>query len=630
MSQSSIALPPGATLESNPAAMALPPGATLETNSADQGEGSFADILDRAYGRFKKALSGDIPLTDYDAATLSGVASVARGTGHAIEGVANLLKPPSWDELKQAVQDSPQNPATAILARRMGKGVAQTAKQATEVPAAVHDINASPDPLGTYAKAGQETLGDLAGQAITTAATEGARVGVGKAADLAADPAAQAAVKAGAKQAAKSAIKHIPYAGKVAGDVFDAARTAYNEAKAAPAPAAVENPALTSESRTLPGQIGPERIYGPRPTPAQPIPARPGLALTGEVAAPAAEAPKPTAAAPEPAPAKPITRAEISNTVDQAFGLEKPPQPVRGVPLRNQAAAQAAAAGELPEGFTPAPKSSALRGYKYDPAAEEFDAITKDGQRYRHAGITQDQFDKFEASDSKGAAWGELRNGPGVTPLGKVDATGKLIPRIKPHSETFSPVTDLDQEIKGGESEPAQASPERTPATDLSQTLKKAPKRTIVKDPTTGRPEFSDVVAKKQAKPTPASEGGAEPGSLLDQMQASLDLQKKGAVQTTAVPGDLLKRWGVDEESLTAGREQTRGMSPQETAASVDKLVARYKRLGPKAVDPIVETRDAGNNIISVDGRARALAAHKAGIERIPIIVRRLPAQAAQ
>jgi hypothetical protein len=42
-------------------------------------------------------------------------------------------------------------------------------------------------------------------------------------------------------------------------------------------------PELTTATRTLPGQVGGERIFGPRPTPAVPIPPRSGLMLSGEV-----------------------------------------------------------------------------------------------------------------------------------------------------------------------------------------------------------------------------------------------------------------------------------------------------------------------------------------------------------
>ena len=222
--------------------------------------------------------------------------------------------------------------------------------------------------------------------------------------------------------------------------------------------------------------------------------------------------------------------------------------------------------------------------------------------------------------------------------------------------------------------------------------------RTVVLDPTTGAPEFSDVVAAKQkaapnaetkpapaetkpaisetqqATPAPAIEGkgtpaetpgpaasdllsklkgiadriqkqeSAAPGSadedLTQQLQDSLDLVNarkavnashagnipESGVMTSVAPKDLLARWGVDEKSFAAGREQTRGMKPDESASAIAKLKKAYAN--GQAVEPLLETRDAANNIVDVDGRGRALAAHQAGVERIPIVVRRLPAEA--
>lgn len=218
--------------------------------------------------------------------------------------------------------------------------------------------------------------------------------------------------------------------------------------------------------------------------------------------------------------------------------------------------------------------------------------------------------------------------------------------------------------------------------------------RSIVTDPATGRPEFSDVVAAKQqtaapvqrtaAQPAPAAQPAAEPGpaatspgepgpsgdELLDrlkgiagriakqegaapgsaepdltqQLQDSLDFVRArkavaagkvqpsaieaapepgAGVMTSAAPKDLLGRWGVDADSFAEGRAQTRGMKPDESAAAVARLKKAYQN--GQAVEPVMETRDAANNIIDVDGRGRALAAHQAGIARIPIVVRRMP-----
>lgn len=288
----------------------------------------------------------------------------------------------------------------------------------------------------------------------------------------------------------------------------------------------------------------------------------------------------------------------IQRLLSDALG-NKPLKP--GVALKNQPAA--AAKSDLPEGFTPV-KSSVLKGYKYDPATQEFEGVTNTGQVYRHAEVTPDQFQKFAAADSKGKAWNELRNN--ATPLGKVN-NGVLQPRIKPS-------------------------------------------RTIVMDEN-GRPEFSDVIeAKKAAQPAsetkpaeaeteaakteteePATEKpGAGEEDLTALMEQSLDHLKvpEGGVSTSVDPAALTKRWGVDTESLTNGGEQTRGMTPEQTEAYINKLAESYKKGRP--VEPVLETRDAENNLIDADGRARAVAAQRAGIKRIPIIVRRLRAPVKQ
>lgn len=109
------------------------------------------------------------------------------------------------------------------------------------------------------------------------------------------------------------------------------------------------NPALVSPSRSLPGQISPEII---RP-PAQPIPARPGLALPpGPEDVPAAQSTSPrlidqireSAAAPDaPASAGPVTRAQSlldqiraqARQIQSQVSSDAPPEtPIGGRPLR--------------------------------------------------------------------------------------------------------------------------------------------------------------------------------------------------------------------------------------------------------------------------------------------------------
>ena len=123
------------------------------------------------------------------------------------------------------------------------------------------------------------------------------------------------------------------------------------------------------------------------------------------------------------------------------------------MPLKSQPAAQAAAAGRLPEGFTPV-KSSAIRGYRYNPAAQEFESITTGGQHYIHGEVTPDQVEAFQAAESKGKAWNQIRS---QSPLVAKVVNGKRV----------------------------------------AATLPKA-MRSVEIDPETGRPEFSDVLEKKR------------------------------------------------------------------------------------------------------------------------------------
>lgn len=262
----------------------------------------------------------------------------------------------------------------------------------------------------------------------------------------------------------------------------------------------------------------------------------------------------------------------------------------KGTSLRSQVPGNAPAAPSLPEGFTPV-KSSVLRGYKYDPATQQLESVTNSGQHYVHGEVSPEQFEKFEAADSKGKAWNTMRGS--ATPIAK-GPMGKPVP-IRRGAVSASPegeMTPLQQKVN-----------------NLQDFIRQAPEK-AAKTP----------AKEVTAKPTPA----AATDDLTAQLHRSLDQVKagKGGVLASATPADLLDRWGVDPESFTEGRSQTRGMSPQESAADLKKMTARYKKGEP--VEPVMETRDKNNNIIEVDGRGRALAAHRAGIERIPVIVRRL------
>ena len=273
----------------------------------------------------------------------------------------------------------------------------------------------------------------------------------------------------------------------------------------------------------------------------------------------------------------PIANRPLTNLQEQIRESAGTPAQTPKAPLGNLSKQIAAAAHPLPEGFTPV-ESSVVKGYKYDPESQQLTTITNSGQSYTHAEVTPEEFKTFEAAKSKGTAWNKQIRANHV----QVEKNGQPTKPIAPRN--------------GGPAEPILSPIESTPA----------PK------------------AARAAKPAAASE------DLTSQLQKSVEAAnaanaKKAGVPTTVKPSALTKRWGVDESSIADTDANTRGMSAQQSKAYIDKLAKSYKE--GKPVEPVIETRDANNNLTSVDGRHRALAAQKAGIGRIPIIVRRTGVQ---
>jgi hypothetical protein len=355
--------------------------------------------------------------------------------------------------------------------------------------------------------------------------------------NIAKNPSLQAGVTAAAKKLPVAAIRRIPYVGDVAADVYKAGTEA--AAKAQPFDATEANVPYAGE----------EAPPATRTVVTDPATGRPEFS---DVLA---------ARQPQAAPAAPVTPAKLEEVLNQATGG----QPlVRGVSLRNQPAAQAVASGKLPEGFTPV-DSSLLKGYKYDPEAQEFTAVLKNGQSYTHGEVTPEQVDAFEKADSQGAAWTKnIKQGAGTVLVAK-----------------------------------------------------------------NGKPVIAGTMQNAEGAIIPKAQAGAQAASVAPQSSFTNLEVPKGGVMTTADPAELTQRWGVDTKSLVSGREQTRGMSPEQTEQYVQKLTESYKNGQP--VEPVLETRDAENNIVEVDGRARAIAAERAGVKRIPIMVRRMaPAKVTQ
>lgn len=187
-------------------------------------------------------------------ATIHGFNEVARGTKDAIKGAYDSVAQPPQDKTEHAV--SALGPG-ALPVYRMLRSLGHTAADATHVAAAIHDINQSPDPLGTYANAAEKTSAQGAGQALVAIGTEGAAKAVPAVIDAGKAVVQNPAVRAAAAELPRAAVRRIPYVGKVASDVYDAAKAA----KTVPEPA----PELdaTAENKPFAGE--------PAPKPAKPL-----------------------------------------------------------------------------------------------------------------------------------------------------------------------------------------------------------------------------------------------------------------------------------------------------------------------------------------------------------------------
>lgn len=128
-------------------------------------------------------LDEEIPLSSYGNATMAGLQSVGRGIRDAAKGTLELFDP--------RVKEGETQITAGPLGRMLQSGV-DTAKGAIQVPAAIHDINQSPDPAGAYAKVSQDTAGQGAGQALVAAGTEGVTEAIPKIAGTVADSTAPA------------------------------------------------------------------------------------------------------------------------------------------------------------------------------------------------------------------------------------------------------------------------------------------------------------------------------------------------------------------------------------------------------------------------------------------------------
>lgn len=584
-------------------------------------------------------LDREIPLTSHWNATLQGLQNIARGGKQALVGAYDAGKlPTNKEEWAIFLAGGPP----ALMSYRTGKGLVDTGKQAAEVPAAIHDINQSADPLGTYGQVAGRTAGEGAGQAIVALATEKAGevsptkatapvravirgankalekapgtigASVGAAAGHATGIPGAAEVGAGAGYAlGKEVLPQI----KIPGENVGLPKTVAGGPKVAPQ---YVEPIQNAAAARAAGAEDLEGVTSPQTEAAGEVPIE---QVPAEMQAPVQNAAAARANPPDTSPKA------VQGQLEQSLGAAPVRKPVPGVAMRNQAAAQSAAAGVPFEhgkvSFTPV-KSSAFQGYSYNPATQELD-IMQSGSHYRYVGVEPETFGRLEseagkaAAGEKGASAGkalnDLRQAPGVQRSGKVGANGTFTPTVKPkfmRSVVFDPETGQPEFSDALEAK-------RKNLQDFITPQKTAAAKTAapVETPAPAEQDLTSLLQEsvEQAK--------AAKTSNLQQAIAQAKTGKGG--MTTVDPAELSERWGVNESSLKRGREQTRGWSPKESEAEIKKLETRYRN--GQAVDPVMETVDENGNTLDVDGRGRVIAAKRAGIKKIPFIVRRLRTQ---
>ena len=119
-------------------------------------------------GTMEEAMRSPSPM----APTVYGLDTVARDTIDALKGAVNSFNPkPQNEEETEAFKTAGIG---GMLIYRLVSGLGHPLMNAPKVAAAIHDINQSKDPVGTYLKIAQSVAGEGAGQALVALGTEGA------------------------------------------------------------------------------------------------------------------------------------------------------------------------------------------------------------------------------------------------------------------------------------------------------------------------------------------------------------------------------------------------------------------------------------------------------------------------
>lgn len=309
------------------------------------------------------------------------------------------------------------------------------------------------------------------------------------------------------------------------------------------------------------------------------------------------------------APEVPITRADVKSSPGTSMGPEQL-VPVSG-PLGKVSVEELTP--QVPTAEEPKPTATEKSAAEYHPDIKQ--RITElSNVDLRTLG---ESFD-LDPSEYDFAKREPLREGGSKHPVQRIKFVNDLIERI-PDSwiEKFGRLSDEAKQRQG-----------IFPDKDVTSQKRAQQSRSIFRD-RLGIPQATQETREMNEADL------LKHGFVQKDIDAGLHLPSVGGgassgmqsgVTATADPGVLAKRWGVDEGSLVRGREQTRTQTSGTTEQQIQSLIKAYQAGQP--VEPVVEIRDQGNNIVEVDGRMRVMAAKRAGIKNIPVVVKRALPQA--
>ena len=274
-------------------------------NSGNAAQPSVMQVLTQPTDKTDKEYMGYTGPAGVVGATVHGLNDVAQSTKDAIKGVYESSGTLPQDAGEKGVFLLGGPPA--LLTYRMLRGLGHTASDATHVAAAIHDINQSPDPLGTYANAAEKTAAQGAGQALVAIGTEGAAKAAPAIADAGASavratargvntalekaPGAVGGAVGGTTGAALGHSTGVPYGGVIGEEIGRNIGTAAGRSF-------LKNVRMPGEGFGLPNRV----TGGPEVAPQYEAPAE-GEAAPEEPAQPQAAAPIETKAPPTETPA---------------------------------------------------------------------------------------------------------------------------------------------------------------------------------------------------------------------------------------------------------------------------------------------------------------------------------------